>query len=445
MSLSGGTILTMDPGRPMLAEGSVIIEDGRIVDVVDGRAGHGDTIDCRGRLVLPGLVNAHAHGLEGLFRGAGGELSLLPWIQRTHALMDQLDRDGARVAARLTAAEMVSGGVTVYLDPEVPTDERFDGVTEALAASGMRAGVTLLVEDRGGYHQWSARTEPALTDREERLLDQWAGHPRISPFVGPSVLSAITPEMGAALRRTADARRVRIAFHCAEVEEDLHDSTERGAGSPVEFASAIGLLGPTSVLTHGVHLTRDDAAMVAAAGASIVHCPASNAKLGSGIAPVAMLLEAGVNVALGTDGAVCNDTHDMFAEMRLAALLQKVSRRDPGAMSPEQVLQMATVNGARALDIEGGVLRAGEPADAVVVELDRLGSQPTPNVVDTLVFTATRDSVVDVIAGGVVAVRERKLVGIDVPALLREAREVAAQAMADAGLAGDLASPWARV
>ena len=443
LCLSGGTVLTMDQGRPFVEFGSVLIEDGRIVEVLEGAVRHGETIDCRGRVVLPGLVNAHAHGLESLFRGAGGELALLPWIERTHALMDRLDREGAHIAGRLTAAEMLRGGVTAYLDPEVPTDDRFDGVVTALEASGIRAGVTLLLEDLGGYHHWSARSEPNLTDQERGILDRWSPTSLVRPFIGPSVLSAITPDFARAIRGEADARGVRIAFHCAEVEEDLADSTERGGGSPVEFGEAIGLVGSTSVLTHGVHLTATDAAILASRDASLVHCPSSNAKLGSGVAPIALLVEHGVNVALGTDGSVCNDGHDMFQEMRLAALLQKAVRRDPAAMSPEQVLAMATVNGARALGVDAGRLAAGGLADVIVVDLDRLGSQPTPNLVDTLVYTGTREAVVDVIVGGEARVRNGKLVDVDLAGLLRTARAVAAQAIEDAGLSSQLRPRWA--
>jgi 5-methylthioadenosine/S-adenosylhomocysteine deaminase len=444
LSLAGGTVLTMDERRPFLAEGSVIVDDGAIVDVVEGAVTHGETIDCRGRVIIPGLVDAHAHGLESLFRGAGGELPLLPWIRRTHALMDQLDHAGAEVGARLTAMEMLRGGVTAYLDPEVPTDGRFDGMVAALSGSGIRAGVTLLIEDRGGYHRWSARERPELTDHERGLLDGWDASAPVRPFLGPSVLSAISAELGQSIRAEADQRGLSIAFHCAEVAEDLVDSLERGGGTPVDFAAAIGLLGPTSVLTHGIHLTRADADRVAASGASLVHCPSSNAKLGSGIAPVAMFLDRGVNVALGTDGSVCNDSHDMFSEMRLAALLQKADNRDPRALTAEHVLRMATANGARALGIDAGVLRPGAAADATVVELQRLGSWPTPNVVDSLVFTANRDSVTDVVGAGEVRVRDRALVGIDVPALLETAAEVARQAISDAGLSDILGPQWAQ-
>jgi cytosine/adenosine deaminase-related metal-dependent hydrolase len=443
LTLAGGYLVTMDPARPVVAGGSVVIEDGQLVDVTEGYVRRGPTIDCRGLVVLPGLVNAHAHALEGLFRGAGGELALVPWIRRTHALMDMLDADGARAAAALATAEMLRGGITTYLDPEVPTDSRFGGMAGALEASGISAGVTLLVEDRLGYHRWSERAAPTITTAESDLITTWQASARVTPWVGPSVLAAISSELAADVRRTADERGLRIAYHCAEVTEDLEDSAARGGGSPVEFAQRIGLLAPGAVLTHCLHVTPTDLALIAAHDASIVHCPASNAKLGSGVAPIVDALEAGVNVALGTDGAVCNDTYDMFREMRLAALLQKAVRRDPGALAPEDVLAMATVNGARALGVPAGRLQPGLRADVTVVDLRRIGTWPTADVVDTLVYAAGRENVVHVVAAGEVLVRDGHLVRVEPTRLLAEAEAVARDAFERSGVGAELAGPTA--
>ena len=443
LSIAGGAVLTLDDARPLLRDASVLIEDGRILDVRPGWVTHGEVIDARGRIVMPGLVNAHAHALEGLFRGCGGELTLLPWIRRTHALMDQLDVEGARIAGMLAAAEMVRSGTTAYLDPEIPTDARFDGLVAGLLAIGIRPAVTLLIEDRGGYHQWSDRTEPALTGREQDLVDQWTEPASpVRLFAGPSVLSAVTPALGRAIRAIHDERGVGIASHFGEVPEDLEDVRDRGWDSIVDFADAAGLLPPGAVLTHGVQLNEVDLERLAALGVSLVHCPSSNAKLASGIAPLTSMLTRGLNVALGSDGAVCNDSYDMFAEMRLAALLQKVGKLDPTAIAPRDVLRMATVNGARALGIDAGRIAPGALADITVVDPVRLGSWPTANFVDTLVFATNGANVVDVFVGGEAKVRDGQLVGLDVPALLVQAHDVSRQAISDAGLADELRPTW---
>jgi cytosine/adenosine deaminase-related metal-dependent hydrolase len=435
LTLAGGTVVALDARGSLLPDTSVLIEDGQILDVRPGHVGHGEMIDCRGRIVMPGLVNAHAHALEGLFRGCGGELTLLPWIRRTHALMDRLDAAGARVAGMLAAAEMLRSGTTAYLDPEIPTDARFDGLVDGVLTAGIRAAVTLLIEDRGGYHHWSSRTGPALTARELELLDRWgAPGSGVTLFAGPSILSAVTPELGRAIRTVHDERGVGIAIHFGEVPEDLQDVQERGWASLVDFADEAGLLPAGAVLTHGVQLDESDLDRLAPLGVSLVHCPSSNAKLASGVAPVRAMLDRGLNVALGSDGAVCNDSYDLFAEMRLAALLQKVSRRDPAALSPTDVLRMATANGAAALGVPTGRLEAGLAADITVVDLARLGSWPTPNVLDSLVFATGAANVSDVLVGGTLRVRDGQLVGVDVPRLLDDAREVAQQAILEAGL-----------
>ena len=443
LSIAGGTVLTLDDARPLIADASVLIEDGRILDLRPGWVVHGEVIDARGRIVMPGLVNAHAHALEGLFRGCGGELTLLPWIRRTHALMDQLDAGGARIAGMLAAAEMLRSGTTAYLDPEIPTDTRFDGLVAGLLAVGIRPAVTLLIEDRGGYHQWSDRSEPALSTHEVDLIDRWAGPTSpVRMFAGPSVLSAVTPALGRAIRAVHDERGIGIAIHFGEVPEDLEDVRDRGWPSIVDFAAEAGLLPPGALLTHGVQLAEAELVRLAAMEVSLVHCPSSNAKLASGIAPLTSMLARGLNVALGSDGAVCNDSYDMFAEMRLAALLQKVRQLDPAAVAPRDVLRMATVNGARALGIDAGRIVPGALGDITVVDPVRLGSWPTPNIVDSLVFATTAANVVDVFVGGEARVRDSQLVGVDVSRLLADARDVAGQAISDAGLDEAVRPSW---
>jgi cytosine/adenosine deaminase-related metal-dependent hydrolase len=442
-SLVGGTVVTLDESRPLIETGSVLLEDGLILDVRDGWVEHGEVVDCRGRIVMPGLVNAHAHALEGLFRGCGGELSLLPWIRRTHPLMDQLDAGAAKIAGRLAAAEMLRGGTTAYLDPEVPTDARFDGLLSGVLEVGIRPAVTLLIEDRGGYHQWSSRESPVLSARELELVERWSGPDSgVRLFAGPSVLSAVTPPLGQAIRAMCDERGVRIAIHLAEVPEDLEDIRERGWDSLIDFATEAELLGPDSVVTHGVQLGDADLARLAGLGVSIVHCPSSNAKLGSGIAPLAAMLRRGLNVAIGSDGAVCNDSYDLFAEMRLAALLQKAHHQDPTAIRPQDVIRMATINGARALGIDAGRLAPGALADVTVVDLRRLGSWPTPNVLDSLVFATSAANVTDVFVGGVARVSDGRLIAVDVSRLLAEAEEAARAAYHGADFEAAVAAAW---
>jgi 5-methylthioadenosine/S-adenosylhomocysteine deaminase len=195
-------------------------------------------------------------------------------------------------------------------------------------------------------------------------------------------------------------------------------------------------------VTHGVQLDDADLDRLVELGVSLVHCPSSNAKLGSGIAPVTEMLARGLNVALGSDGAVCNDSYDLFAEMRLAALLQKARHRDPAAIAPRDVIRMATLNGARALGIDAGRLAPGALADVTVVDPVRLGSWPTPNVLDSLVFATSAANVTDVLVGGVERVRNGTLLDVNVPRLLAEAGEAARAAIRGAGFEETVAASW---
>jgi 5-methylthioadenosine/S-adenosylhomocysteine deaminase len=442
-ALIGATAITIsDPA--VVHDATIVVEDGRIASISSHGTAPARTVDARGALILPGFVNAHSHTLESFLRGCGGQLTLLPWIRITHAVMDQLDSQGAALATRLATMEMLLSGTTAYLDPEIPSDHRFDAMATAAAASGLRAGLTMLLEDRGGYHEWSTRAAPELTDEERHLIERWHGAAdgRVAVWVGPSVLSAVTPEFGTAIGLAADQHGLGIALHCAEVPEDRVDTMERMGVGPVAFADAAHLLGRRTAITHGVDLHDDELSLLAQRGTSLVHCPSSNAKLGSGIAPIPAALAAGVNVALGTDGGSSNDSYDMFSEIRLAGLLHRAAARDPGAMSVETVLRMATANGARALGLSGGRLAEGEPADLVLLDASTPGFAPTANEIDSLAFAGSRQMVRDVFVGGEPLLRDRRPIDVDVSTLIRDAGEAARAAIDAAGVRDQVTSAW---
>jgi cytosine/adenosine deaminase-related metal-dependent hydrolase len=443
LAIVGCTALTLDEPR-IVRDATIVIEDGTIASVSTGGARPDRVVDASGLLCMPGMVNAHAHTLEAFLRGSGGQLRLLPWIRRTHAVMDQLDERGAYLSTRVAAAEMLASGTTAYLDPEIPSDHRFDAMARAAAESGLRAGLTMLLEDRGGYHEWSTRTSPELTAQERGLIDRWNGAAdgRLRTWVGPSVLSAVSPEFGAAIREVSDARGLGIAFHCGEVPEDREDTMERMGVGPVAFADAARLVGERTVITHGVDLQPDELEVVARRGSSLVHCPSSNAKLASGVAPIPQALEAGVNVALGTDGGSSNDTYDLFSEIRLCGLIHRAVSRDPEAMSAERVLELATLGGSRALGLAGGRVAQGADADLVLLDPTVAGFAPSVNVVDSLVFAGSSRLVRHVMVGGEWLLRDGAIVDLDLPALLREAQEAAWAAVDAAGLRDEIQSPW---
>jgi cytosine/adenosine deaminase-related metal-dependent hydrolase len=447
----------MDDAGTVVPRGTVVIEDGLVADIVAGDRPAGRAVDCSGRLVVPGLINAHAHVGESLFRGAGGELGLVRWIrERSHPLMASLDDAGVRAAMRLAGLEMLRGGTTAFLDPEVPPAWQGPAV-EAASETGLRATFALAVEAAAGYgtdghdddhghgtghHHDHASTATASGSDPAVLLAEAPVATDARFWIGPRVLSSVTPELGQAVAQACEAAGTGITFHCAEVVEDVTEVVAQSGRAPADFARSVGLLGPSTVIAHGVHLDEADLDILAETGTSIAHCPTSNAKLGSGIAPVVGMLERGINVALGTDGGMCNDSYDLLGEMRLAALFQKAARQDATALTPERVLQMATVGGARALGQGSGRLEAGAAADCVVFEPRSHGMWPSVDAIDSLVFGNARTAVTTVVIGGEVMVDAGRVTSMEEGAVYRDAEEAAGAAIERSGIGAEITPAW---
>jgi 5-methylthioadenosine/S-adenosylhomocysteine deaminase len=448
LTLVGGTVFTGAFGAGEPSERSVVVEDGVIVDVTDGTDGPGVQLDCRGKLVLPGFVNAHAHTTEVLFRGLGGTLDHVDWVDRKHRLQRAVDVRGAEAGTRLACLEMLHSGVVAFLDPEVLRDH-LPGVERAAGAAGLKAALAVSFEARHGYgtdgghhgHHGDAgdhgRHGPG-NGRGATAPEVSAGsrQGRVTPWLGPRAMSAMTPELADAIAERAASDGLGITFHCSEDHRD-HAAVRADHGlTPTAFAQQHGLLTERSVLAHGVYLEPEDLPLIASSGATVVHCPVSNAKTGKGVAPLRELVAAGINVALGTDGGMCNDTYDMFLELRFAGLVHRAAGRDPGATRPEELLAMATANGARSIGTSGGMIEPGRSADLVVIDLRRIGSWPTHDVVDSLVFSATRHVVETVLVDGEILLEDGHATGVDEAAVLRDAEEMAAAA-AESALGAD--------
>jgi cytosine/adenosine deaminase-related metal-dependent hydrolase len=302
----------------------------------------------------------------------------------------------------------------------------------------------MLIEDRGGHHMWSNRSTPAITPGEFAIIEQWhnSSNERLSVWIGPSVLSAMSPELGVAIARVSEDRDLGIAFHCAESPADMSGDSISGHSGPVEYAQSTGIVGRRTVMTHGVHLSPDEIKTLGASGASLVHCPSANAKGGQGVAPVPQMLAAGVNVLLGTDGGPSNDTYDLFNETRLAGLIHRAVAADCGAVTSESVLEMATINGAKALRTGAGALSVGRPADLILYDANRLGFLPTANAIDSLVFASSSAAVSLVMVDGEILLSDGRPVAVDVARLVSQASEATYEAIKAAGFLEEVGSPW---
>lgn len=422
--IKGGSVVTLDAAGRVL-DGDVLVRGARIEAVGGSLSVEADvTIDARGCAVLPGFVQTHVHLCQTLFRGAADDLALLDWLKRrVWPLEAAHDAASLRVSARLGVAELIRGGTTCALTMETVnhTEEVFRVVEE----SGFRATIGKCMMDKGEEVPAGLREERGDSIRESlALLEKWHGRAdgRLRYCFAPRFAVSCTKELLERVASLARERGVLIHTHASEnVSECELVESETGMRN-VLYLDSLGISGAHVLLAHCVHLDDEEIGLLASKGTHVAHCPSSNMKLGSGVAPVSELLGRGVSVSLGADGAPCNNRLDMFTEMRSAALLQKVSR-GADALPASRVLRMATLDGARALGLEGevGSLEVGKRADITVLELGRLHTTPRPEVVSTIVYAAEARDVRDVLIDGRIVLREGELRALDEREVVAEA------------------------
>jgi 5-methylthioadenosine/S-adenosylhomocysteine deaminase len=431
--IRGATVVTMDAANRVV-EGDVLIARGRIAAVgaspaaaQAGEVPH-DVIDARGRVLLPGFVQTHVHLCQTLFRGAADDLALIDWLrERVWPLEAAHTPESLSASARLGVAELIRGGTTSALTME--TVSHTESVFRAVEESGFRATVGKCMMDAGdGVPEGlQEKTDDSIAESLE-LIERWHGRAdgRVRACFAPRFAVSCTRALLERVAELARERGLLVHTHASENREEIA-IVERATGQRnVAYLDSVGLAAPHVVLAHCVWLDESEMNTLAATGTHVAHCPSSNLKLGSGIAQVAEMLERGVSVSLGADGAPCNNRLDMFTEMRTAALLQKV-RRGPQALPALAALRMATVAGARALGLEGeiGSIEVGKRADLTLLDLDRLHTTPRPDLISTIVYAAQPEDVETVIIDGKVVMRERVLLTLDEDEVLARAREQA--------------------
>lgn len=436
--IKNGALVTMDQ-QNSIVRGDVLISDGHITEI----AGSGQTadtvIDAGGCAVIPGFVQTHIHLCQTIFRGAADDLALIDWLkQRVWPMEAAHTATSIAASARLGIAELIKGGSTCALTMETVnhTGEVFKVVEE----SGFRATVGKCMMDKGD------EVPPALQEQTESsiaesiaLLDEWHGKAggRIRYCFAPRFAISCTRELLQQVGELARARGVMIHTHASENRKECELVQEESGLRNIAYLDTVGLTGRHVALAHCVHLSVDEIETLKTTGTNVVHCPSSNLKLGSGIAPVAKLLEEGISVSLGADGAACNNRLDMFTEMRTAALLQKVLH-GPEVLPANRVLRMATIDGARALglDAEIGSIEVGKRADLAIVRLDRLHTTPARDVVSALVYSAEAEDVETVIIDGRLVMRDRELLTLNESETIAQAKAESENLTAAADLRG---------
>lgn len=435
MLLIGGTVITMNDAYDVIQDGAIAIHDTKIVAVgkradVEGQYQATEVIDCQGQYILPGLINAHTHVPMTLLRGLADDLRLDVWLMGYIMPVERefVSPEFCRLGTLLACAEMIRSGVTAFADMYY-----FEGdIAEATAEAGLRA---LLCESILKFPAPDAPTYEDSLAYTREFIQKWQGHPLITPSIAPHAPYSNTEET---LRRSGELARefgLPLMIHIAETRREVDDNLALYNKTVVPWVKDTGLLNSNKVImAHCVHVDEFEMRMMQKAGSSVAHCPSANLKLASGIAPVAQMLEMGINVAIGTDGPASNNDLDMFEEMRLAALVAKVNPHDPTALPAKQALTMATRNGAKALGLDAvtGSLEVGKYADVIAVDMQPLHNMPhfsiSPDAVySQLVYAAKGSDVQHTICHGRLLMRDRKLLTVDENAVKARASTYAAQ------------------
>jgi len=440
--LRGGRVVTMDAARRVV-DGDVVIDKGRIKAV--GRYGGTSrtkstpVINCAGLVVIPGLIQSHIHLCQTLFRGLADDLSLEDWLaKRIWPLEAAHTEDSVYWSAMLGAAELLLGGTTAILDME--TVRHTGAAFEALEEIGLRATAgKCLMDDASAPATLRETTGRALQEAAD-LCEKWHGaaNDRLRWCFAPRFVPSCTGPLLRKVSDLAEKHGCQIHTHAAETPVEL-ETVQRATGhDELSYLDSVGISGERTTLAHCVWVDPDGIRRLASQRTNIAHCPSSNLKLGSGIAPIPEMLAAGCRVGLGADGAPCNNRLDAFAEMRLAALIQK-PRRGPQSLPAPDVLTMATIGGARALGLEAelGSIEVGKRADLTVLDLSGPHTLPdAADLVSRIVYSARAADVRHVIVDGKVVVRDGKLKTGDVDKIRREANKWATKISRSAGIAG---------
>ncbi len=418
--LRDGLIVTQDANRRIL-RGNVLVEGTRIAAVEDAASSADEVLDCRGCAILPGLINAHQHAANTLLRGVADDVPLEEMLEKSFAVDATLTRRDVQLGALLGCVEMLRSGTTSFQDLFYWEDE----VARAVRESGIRGFLSWVTLDEAFTTQHGNPVRNA-----DAFVAKHKGDPLVTPSVGVQGVYVASEETCLKAKEVADRHGVRMHMHLSETRKEVYDHVAKTGQRPTEWLDRIGVLGPRLNVAHGVWLTLNEVRLLAKAEASVTHCPVSNMKLASGgVAPVPEMRDVGIPVALGTDSALSNNGADLFAEMKTAALLHKATRWDARVLPAQAVLDMATVDAARALGVAGelGSVEVGKRADLAVVSFR--GPHTTPfypaNVLSHLVYSSRGSDVQATIVDGRVVMAGGKLRTVDEAVVLERAQETA--------------------
>ena len=419
-------VITENPQRRVIEDGAVAVRGERILAVgtkaeIDARFQPRQRLDRPDAILAPGLVNTHTHAAMSLFRGIADDQKLQDWLEKYifPAEAKNVSPDFVRWGTRLGCLEMLLGGTTTFTDMYYFEDV----VAEAAKEAGMRG---VLGETVIGFPVADAKTPAVALAFTEKYLRRFRNDPLIVPAVAPHALYTNSDETLKAARALANKYGAPLIIHLSETKKENDDEQAKRHQSPTQTLDSLGVFTGRTVAAHCVWMSDGDLGILKARGVGVAHCPSSNMKLASGVAPVVKMLALGIAVGLGPDGpAGSNNDFNLFEEMDLAAKLQKVTTLDPQALPASAALEMATLGGARALGMEKeiGSLEAGKRADMIFVRLDRPNAVPLFDAISQMVYALKADDVRDVMVNGKPVVRDGKILTLNEAAILEKAGE----------------------
>ncbi|NCF73707.1 MAG: amidohydrolase family protein [Gammaproteobacteria bacterium] len=431
--IMGDYVVSMDDSGSIYEDGAVAIDDGLILAVgpakeIAAEYSATETLAGENRVVMPGLINGHSHAAMTLLRGVADDLALMDWLNNYifPAEVQFVDSEFVRIGTELACWEMIRGGTTSFVDMYYFPDT----IAEVVDSCGMRALISATVIDQRSPDAENASDSIA---KGIGFIERWQGkNSRITPIFGPHANYTLNAEQLQATRAAAIEHDVAISIHMSESPFELQYSKDTFGATSVEFYESIGFFDGPTIAAHMVWPTATEIPILAARQVGVIHNPTSNMKIASGISPVTEMLQAGVRVGLGTDGAASNNDLDMWEEMRLAALLQKVDRMDPQVLSASTVLTMATRGGAIAVGLGDtvGSLEVGKRADLIQVAFDDVHHVPTYDVISHLVYVTDEQDVASVVVDGKILMREHEMLTIDTQRVTTEAKALAAKIQA---------------
>jgi len=419
-------VVTMDGARTIYDDGAIVVRGDAILAIgprasIDAKYQAQQTIDATGKLVLPGFVNGHTHVPMTLFRGIHDDVTLNDWLYKYifPAEAKNVNEEFVRWGTRLAVAEQIRSGVTTFADMYYFED----AVAEETKAAGMRG---VLGETFIDFPAPDNKTEAEMLTYTEKFLKKWQGDPLIHAAAAPHSIYTCSPKTLQDSSSLARRFHAPILIHVAEMKKEWADSEKQNGMSPVQYLDKIGVLGSDTIAAHCIFVDEADRKTLAQKQVGCVHNPSSNMMIASGVSPVPELRTAGVAVGLGTDGpAGSNNDLDLMEEIDLAAKLAKITKMDPLALNAQAVVEMATIDGARALhlDKEIGSLEPGKKADLILIRLDAPNAVPMYDVYAQLAYALKAHDVETVVIGGRTVMRDHKLVTINEEAAIAKARD----------------------